>query len=199
MEQIITKLEYADKKKVRVYINDEFSFLLYQNDIRKYGLEEGMLMEEAKYNQIMEETIIRRAKQKAMALLKRMDRTEQELRMKLKQTEYPALAIETAIDYVKSYHYIDDARYLENYIRYKKGTKSLRVIEMELRQKGIDKESIRAALEEGALGDEEALKKAIRKKAKNWDAMSCLEKRKVFAYLYRKGFKTEDIRKYLEF
>ena len=45
----------------------------------------------------------------------------------------------------------------------------------------------------------EALKKAIRKKAKNWDTMSYLEKRKVFAYLYRKGFKEEDIRKYLEF
>ncbi|MSS63368.1 regulatory protein RecX [Velocimicrobium porci] len=199
MEQVITSLEYVEKKKVRVYINDEFAFPLYQSEIKKYSIEEGQFIEQERYNKIMEEIIFRRAKQKAMNLLKRMDRTEQELRTKLRQAEYPSAAVETAIEYVKSYHYIDDLRYAENYIRYKKGTKSIRMIEMELRQKGIDKESIRSALEEETISDDEALKKAIRKKAKNWDTMSYLEKRKVFAYLYRKGFKEEDIRKYLEF
>lgn len=199
MEQVITKLEFLEKKKVNVYVNDEFAFLLYRNDIKKYGLEENMILEQSLYEQILEETLTRRAKQKAMALLKRMDRTEQELRLKLKQTKYPEVSIETAIDYVKSYHYIDDRRYVENYIRYKKGTKSIRIIEMELKQKGIDKELIREVCEEESVCDDEALKKAIRKKVKNWEELDYVERRKVFAYLYRKGFKEEDIRKYLEF
>lgn len=199
MEQVVTGLEYIGKRKVRIYINDEYAFSLYPSEIKKYNIEENQLIEQEKYDSIMREVIVRRAKQKAMDLLKRMDRTEQELRIKLKREEYPLIAVEAAIDYVKSYHYIDDIRYIENYIRFKKGTKSIRLIEMELRQKGIDKESIHAVLERESLNDDEALKKAICKKVRNWEEMSFLEKRKVFAYLYRKGFKEEDIHKYLEF
>lgn len=199
MEQIITCLEYENQRKVKIYINDSYAFLLYQNDIKKYGLEEGMQIEQDLYDKIMEETIYRRAKQKAMAVLKRMDRTEQELRFKLEQTGYPHTAVERAIEYVKSYHYIDDMRYAENYIRYKKSNKSIRMLEAELIRKGIDKESIRFVLEQSEVNDEEALKKAIKKKVKNWEGMTYQEKSKVFSYLYGKGFKQEDIRKYLEF
>lgn len=199
MEQIITCLEHESQKKVKVYINDAYAFLLYHNDIKKYGLKEGMLIEEQLYNQIMEETIFRRAKQKAMAILKRMDRTEQELRYKLVQTGYPELAVENAIEYVKAYGYIDDIRFVENYFRYKQGNKSIRMIEAELIKKGINKENIQLVLEEMTVSDDEALKKAIKKKAKNWEELTFQEKSRVFSYLYGKGFKQADIRKYLEF
>lgn len=199
MEQIITCLEYEGQKKVKVYINDSYAFLLYYNDIKKYGLKERMVIEEQLYDQIMEETIIRRAKQKAMAILKRMDRTEQELRIKLIQTGYPELAVQKAIEYVKAYHYIDDIRYVENYIRYKQGNKSMRMIQAELVKKGIERENIQLVLENVTISDDEALKKAIRKKVKNWEEMTFQERSRVFSYLYGKGFKQEDIRKYLEF
>ena len=130
MEQVVTGLEYIGKRKVRIYINDEYAFSLYPSEIKKYNIEENQLIEQEKYDSIMREVIVRRAKQKAIDFLKRMDRTEQELRIKLKREEYPPVAVEAAIDYVKSYHYIDDMRYIENYIRLKKGTKSIRLIEM---------------------------------------------------------------------
>lgn len=73
---IITKLESGLQKKVRVYIDNEYVFLLYANDIRRYKLEEGMELTKEQYMRIIDETIFRRAKQKALAILKRMDRTE---------------------------------------------------------------------------------------------------------------------------
>ena len=194
---IVTKLEKVDTKKTKVYLDEEYAFILYPQDLRWYKIKEGLEVSEELYCQIMEETIIRRAKQKAMALLKRSDRTEKELRIKLKQSEYPEMAIDEAVSYVMKYGYVDDERYLENYVFYKKGQKSLRVIEMELQQKGLSKEQIREQIEKEELNDGEAIQKAIRKKIGAKSELSYEETQKVAAYLYRKGFKEEDIRKYL--
>lgn len=194
---IVTKLEKVDTKKTKVYLDDEYAFILYPQDLRGYKIKEGIEVSEELYCQIMKETIIRRAKQKAMALLKRSDRTEKELRIKLKQSEYPESAIEEAVSYVMKYGYVDDERYLENYLFYKKGQKSIRVIEMELQQKGLSKEQIREQIEKEELNDGETIQKAIRKKIGAKSELSYEETQKVAAYLYRKGFKEEDIRKYL--
>ena len=193
---IITKLEICHTKKTRVYIDEEFAFVVYPQDIRKYSLKENMELSEIIYRQIMEETIIRRAKQKAMALLQKSDRTEKELSFKLKQAEYPQIAIDYAIEYVKNYNYIDDNRYLEQYISYKKRTKSMRVMEMELRQKGISKEQIQEQMEKEAVTDEIAIEKAIRKKIGQKEQLTFEEKQKIASYLYRKGFTEKDIRTY---
>lgn len=194
---IITKLEKCNAKKIRVYIDEEYAFIVYPQDIRIYALKEDMELSEKLYNQIMEETIIRRAKQKAMALLKKSDRTEKELYFKLKQAEYPKTAIECAIEYVKSYNYVNDDRYLEQYVSYKKGTKSIRVMEMELKQKGLSKEQIQEQLEKEEVTDEVAIQKAIRKKIGRKENLTFEQMQKIASYLYRKGFKEEDIRTYL--
>ena len=194
---IVTKLEKVDKKKTKVFLDEEYAFILYPQDLRLYKIEEDMEVSEELYCRIMAETIIRRAKQKAMALLKRSDRTEKELYIKLKQNEYPEEAIEEAISYVMKYGYIDDERYLENYVFYKKGSKSMRIMELELQQKGLSKEQIRKQLEREEFNDEEAIQKAIRKKVGTQTELSYEETQKVAAYLYRKGFREDDIRKYL--
>ncbi len=193
----VTKLEKIDTKKTKVYLDGEYAFILYPQDLRKYKIVENAELSEEKYNEIMTETVIRRAKQKAMALLKRSDRTEKELRLKLKQNEYPEEAIEEAVAYVMKYGYVDDERYLENYVFYKKGSKSKRIMELELQQKGLSKEQIREQMEKEEVNDEEAIQKAIRKKIGTKTELSYEETQKVAAYLYRKGFKEEDIRKYL--
>ncbi len=194
---IVTKLEKIDTKKTKVYIDEEYAFLLYPQDLRLYKLEEGMEVSEELYHQIMTETVIRRAKQKAMSILKRSDRTEKELRLKLKQNDFPEEAVDEAVAYVMKYNYVDDERYLENYVFYKRGSKSKRMIEMELQQKGLSKELIREHMEQEEVNDEEAIQKAIRKKIGTKSELSYEETQKVAAYLYRKGFKEEDIRKYL--
>lgn len=194
---IVTKLEKVDSKKTKVFLDEEYAFTLYPQDLRIYKLKEEMEVSEELYHQIMTETVIRRAKQKAMALLKRSDRTEKELRIKLKQSEYPEAAIEEAISYVMKYGYVDDERYLENYVFYKKGQKSIRVMELELQQRGLSKEQIREQMEKEEVNDEEAIRKAIRKKIGTKAELSYEETQKVAAYLYRKGFREEDIRKYL--
>ena len=48
-----------------------------------------------------------------------MDRTEAQLREKLLQAEFSPELVEEAVAYVKSFGYIDDERYVRNYIEYR--------------------------------------------------------------------------------
>ena len=84
--------------------------------------------------EFLQKKIIRRA----MHLLEHMDRTEKGLRDKLRQSDYPEDMIEYAIAYVKSYGYVDDARYARNYIRYRLDQKTRQQLMQELYRKGVD-------------------------------------------------------------
>ncbi len=194
---VITKLEEIGKAKVKVYIDEEYHFLLYQKDIKIHGLKENESISNAVYEDIIVNTVIRRAKQKAFAILKTMDRTEQELSTKLKQSNYTDEVILKVIEYMKSYHYIDDARYASNYVYHKKNSKSKRQIQIEMTQKGIEKEYMEEAFSQEYEDEETAIQKAINKKCKGLDNMTKEEKLKLSMFLYRKGFQMDLIKKYV--
>ncbi|MBR4767647.1 MAG: regulatory protein RecX [Lachnospiraceae bacterium] len=90
--------------------------------------------------------VILLAKKKALSLLNYCDRTEYQLRKKLEEGEFPPQAIEEAIRYVYSYHYLDDRRYAENYILAKRDEKSVFEIREELKLRGVDSEIIEESL-----------------------------------------------------
>lgn len=196
----ITKLERIEngKGKINVYIDDEYHFILYQKDLNNYRLEENSSITEGQYEDIYKNTVLRRAKQKALAILKYMDRTEQELRMKLKQYGCTENLINDVLAYINKYHYIDDYRYAANYIRFKKNSKSKRVLSMELNQKGISKEDIEQAFANEYEEEDTAILKAISKKCKDLEALTYEEKRRLATSLYRKGFSMDLIHKYLK-
>ena len=194
----ITKIEKLDKGKYKIYIDNEYCFCLYQKDLSLHHLNEYSDITDTVYQDIYQNTVLRRAKQKAMAILKFMDRTEQELIFKLKQADYSDTVISDALAYIKNFHYIDDERYALNYIRFKKDTKSKRQIYAELIQKGIDKRYIDQAFSEEYESEDSAVQKAIAKKTKDVDAMTEEEKTKLTASLYRKGFQLDLIKKYIK-
>ena len=61
-----------------------------------------------------EESREKEAIRKAMRLLVSRDRSEQELRDRLAREGYDPESAEAAIEYVKSYGYVNDRRYAEN-------------------------------------------------------------------------------------
>ena len=59
------------------------------------------------------------ARRKAMLLLEHMDRTEKGLSDRLRQAGFSAEATEDAMNYVRSYGYLNDYRYAMNYISFR--------------------------------------------------------------------------------
>ena len=134
-----------------------------------------------------------------MNLLKTSDRTVRQLRDRLRHDGYPEEIAEKALDYVASYHYTDDERYAENYIRQQSGRKSRKVILLELEKRGVDSDVIREAF--SAVGQESAdvgaIRKLIRKRGYDAAHASWDEQQKLTGYLMRKGFEAADIRSVL--
>lgn len=137
-----------------------------------------------------------RAKKRALHLLERMDRTEHQLREKLRASEYPEEVIEEAIEYVKSFHYIDDERYAETFTRYKKEKMSRQQIKQKLMLKGVSREIISNAIEDEYDVDETVhIRSILEKKHYLADVSDEGEFRRVYNYLLRRGFRSSDILK----
>ncbi len=200
----VTGIVPIDKKRSRIYIDEEPAFILYKGELRQLGINEGEEMSEVTYGEITERILPKRAKLRAMNLLKSRTYTEKQLRDKLKDGEYPENIIEEAIEYVSSYNYINDRRYAEEYIRIHLTDKSRMRIKQDLIGKGISSETIAEAFdnctEEGFVIDEVSqAEKLLQKRGytpgpdpdpKEWN--------KQYAFLARKGFSSEIIRKALD-
>lgn len=192
---LITQISELDKKRMMIRTEEGNSFVLYKGEVRKLALQEGEELPAEVYEEIRSEILIKRARKRAMFLLEKMDRTESQLRDKLRQGFYGDDIIEDAISYVKGYHYIDDTRYARAYVRCQKERKSKRQIKVDLLQKGVDREVVDAAIESEyeAQNEQELILEWIEKRHYSIENSDIKEKQKMYQFLMRKGFRSEDI------
>lgn len=192
---IIQQAEPLEKGRMRIHLDSGEAFVVYKREIGHLELEAGSSWTEEQYQELLAEILIPRAKKRAMHLLEKMDRTETQLREKLRQNEYPECAIEEAIAYVKKYRYVDDLRYACNYIRYRSQSKSKRILVLELSRKGVSKKQIEQAMEQECAVEDESAKilKWIEKKQYQSQTADMKQKQKMYQFLLRKGFRSEDV------
>lgn len=147
-----------------------------------------------------EEDLLKKAKLRAMHLLNICDRTEAELREKLKKSEYPQEIVEQAMQYVKSFGYINDLRYAENFIRSRKEKKSKKEILYLLSEKGIASEITASAMKEYYCEGDSVLAIRALVKKRHYESKTAddRERQKIYGYLARKGFSYRDIVKALQ-
>ena len=187
-----------DKRRSRVLTDEELTFVLYRGELRKYEVEEGGQLPSSVYDQILREVLFKRAKERCLYLLKARDRTEQEIRRKLREGFYPEAAIDYAVEFLKEYRFVDDEKYGRNYIRIYGGRKSRKQLEFELRNRGLDREEIGLLLEEGDIDEAEQILRYLRKKGYEKDVTPPKECARLAAALGRKGFSFDEIRRVME-
>ena len=190
----ITKVQALTKQKYRIFLDGESAFAVYKGELSRYHLEEGAVLPPEVYEELVNRVLKKRATLRAMHILERTDKTEAQLRRKLEESEYPKEAVESAIAYVTSYGYLDDRRYAEHYIEWKKQGKGKARLKMELVQKGISREIIEEVLESTDFGEtREMIRQIILKKRKTDIPMNEKEKQRLYGFLMRKGFSSSDI------
>lgn len=196
----IMEIAELDKKRMRIVLEDRSSFALYKGEARQYGLQQGEELSEELFEEICEKVLVKRARKRAMHLLQRMDRTEAQIRTKLALGLYPDDVIDSAVDYVKGYRYVDDLRYAQNYVRNHKEKKSRRKIYMELLGRGISSELAQQAVEEEFQqeNEEQLIRQWIEKKKYSPQTDDLKEKQRMCQFLMRKGFVLNDILRTLE-
>jgi regulatory protein len=135
---------------------------------------------------------------KAMELLLYKSRTEKELTDKLLEKGYSEDEIKEAVRYVKSYGYLNDEAYVEQYVSLKAKEKGRSLLKMELKQKGVDESLIDEALMEIEDDEEQIIYDLIKKRAGEPRDLDEKEYRRLFAYCARRGFSGSKIHKALK-
>ncbi len=189
----VTTIQDLTKKKSRIIFDSGESIVLYKGEISKYRIVCDEEISPSSYDEIFNKVLPKRAKLRAMNLLKSRPYTEMKLREKLVQNGYPSGIVDLAIEYVSSFGYIDDTRYAEEYVYTYRERKSQKRIASELAAKGISRDIISRVLasevnEGSELAEEEQIRKYLVKKGLIDKELSYEDKAKLKASLYRKGY-----------
>lgn len=185
----ITALEVQKKNpnRVNVHLDGEFAFGLAR--ITAAWLKVGNMLSDEKIAALQAEDMRERALQQALLFLSYRARSEKEIRQNLKKHEYSADAIEHTLNRLRENRLANDNEFARGWVENRSTfrPRSRRALTMELRQKGLDEETVKAAVsevDEQALAYETARKRAPRLKGLEWSEF----RRKLSEYLARRGF-----------
>ncbi len=137
------------------------------------------------------------AREYAFLLLKFRQRSAQEIRQRLKKKKFTPQAIEETVSFLKEKKFIDDLSFARAWVaeRLKKPF-GLRRIKLELSQKGISAPVIEESLMQAKDGyaEEEVVREVARDRfarLRGIEPQKC--KRRLYGYLFRRGFSPEVI------
>lgn len=157
-------------------------------------------METKKYNldvskMSKEDWSLNNCKERSIYILTNYNKTEKQLRDKLKQSgKYNVEIIDKTIIFLKEHNFLNDKNYANRYIELHKNAYSKKVIRQKLIIKGIKSEIIDEAFSENeeSIDEIQVIKKLLLKKCPDYyekmEDMDIKEKQKLYSFLMRKGF-----------
>lgn len=193
--RLISKIE-AQKRKGRynVYIDDQFAFGVDEEVLLRFELKKGLHVTPELQKKIETEDTFYKAYQKTLNYLSYSLRTEKQIRDYLIKNDI-ALYTERIVEKLKETKLIDDLMYAESYVRSMANVnqKGPRNIEQDLKQRGVEENTIWDALEE--YPEEQQLENAIELAEKKWsktrNSSGFESVQKVKQYLVNKGYSFE--------
>jgi regulatory protein len=177
------------------------AFTLSEEILFRSGLQIGDELDSAAISRLLADDDVARATEAALQFLSYRARTEQEVRDRLKRGGFAPEAIDATIVRLNEWRYLDDAdfarRWVENRARGK--PRGQRLLQQELRKKGIDAETSKQAIAEADLDEVTAATELARKRLSTMAGEDPVAvRRKISAYLARRGYGFDVVRKALE-
>lgn len=185
---LVTKIESGKNKRYRVYGDDMFLFTLYKSELKRYQIQENVMLDDSVISSILDEIIYKRAKERALYLLEKRPLTVFMLRDKLRSHEYPETVVNKVIQFLEKYHYLDDGEYIRMYIAAYSNKKSKKQIVFDLMHKGISKNFIDIYLDENEYSEQVGFEKQFERYVRGKNLDNLVVRQKVFRYFYAKGY-----------
>lgn len=182
-----------NRHKFEVKLNGEISsFFLVEEVMVKYHIEVGKPIEIAEMMHIQEESDVIEGFSKALKLLERTMKTEKEISQYLLSKKFCESAILRINQKLKEYGYIQDLDYAKLYVSRACQFKGKRMVEYELKQKGVADSFIHEATSQ--IGSEAEVIQAIATKYMKNKPKTKENQAKLFRHLLGKGFEMEEVK-----
>jgi len=180
-------VQKRNPNRVNIHLDGEYAFGVAR--IVAAWLRVGAELDEKKIEQLQAEDARERAFQQAMLFLSYRARSESEIRQNLRKHEIPELVIDLTLDRLRQDGLANDNEFAQAWVENRSTfrPRSRRMLAMELRQKGLDDESMHSALknvDDEPLAYEAAKKRATRFKDLEWSEF----RKKLSDFLARRGF-----------
>jgi len=185
----ITALSVQKKNpnRVNIYLDGEFAFGVAR--ITAAWLKNGDELSDEKIVKLQAEDAREWAYQQALLYLSYRVRSEKEIQQNLKKHEVPEDVIEETLERLRQANLANDNEFAQTWVENRSAfhPRSRRALAMELRQKGLDDETVHSAIssvDEDALAYEAAQKRLGRLKGLEWNDF----RKKLSEFLARQGF-----------
>ncbi len=185
-----TRLKKHLGARANVFIDGKFSFALSLDLVFKHGLRPEMLIDATKLSELLREDGESKAFATAANFLGFRARSRDEIRKRLERDEWSEEVIARVIERLADLKLLDDAQFAADWVgaRERSKPRGARLLQQELRQKGIAKEEIQAALPDADAELENALAALgkIARKLENYQGRE--QGQKAIEMLARRGF-----------
>lgn len=190
-----------DPERVNVIIDGAFAFGLSADLVLEAGLAKGVTLTLAESADLLARDEVRQATTAAIRLLGHRARSERELRQRLRQKGFNGPAIDQAITRLRDWHYLDDEDFARRWVegRQEHQPRSERLLTLELRQKGVDKETIDEVIADAEVDEQADALALARRKAGSYRGLEPdVQRRRLAAFLARRGYSYDVIRPVLD-
>jgi regulatory protein len=190
--------QQKNKNRVNVYLDGVFGFGIDLDNLVLSGIKEGKDFTQEEIEKIIKKAELQKTWEKLLKFASLRPRSEKEIRDWFKRKKIHISLYKNLFNRLKHLELIDDFKFAQWWVeqRITFRPKGKKVLEMELRQKGIKKETIEKVLNDFPIDEEKMAKDLISKNAYKWRG---LEKRKSFEkksqFLLRKGFCWDVVKK----
>ena len=184
-----------DKRRCNVYVDGRFYCGLTLESVVKYRLKVGQSIDAERLSEIQLESERNTALDKALTYISASQKTKREIRTYLEGKGYLPPVCEYVLEKMSDYGFADDGAYATAYAESAIKKKGKRLIEMELKRKGISDEEIDAATQD--LGGEAETAKRILEKYMRGKEMDKTTLQKAYRHLMGKGFDYDTAREAL--
>lgn len=183
----VTKLEEAGKNRYFLYLDGHYFASVDTAICRTFGLEVGRAIGEEDMIRLLEEALVRKARERALHLLDRQPYTRRALRDKVVRTNDPVYT-DLALDQLEEAGILDDFSYgcalAEELIQTKYA--SNRQIEETMRRRGVSREAMSRVKEALPADETNRVRALVLRRLRCTDGP--LDEKKLLAALLRKGY-----------
>jgi len=183
-------------KRVNIYLDGKFGFGIDLENYVTLGLKVESELTDEKVKEIIKKAEFQKTLEKILKFATLRLRSEREVRGWLKRKKVHESLHKDLFDRLNHLDLVDDRKFTEWWVgqRLEFSPRAKRIIDYELRAKGIKKEVIDEVLSEVKVDEEGVAKTLLEKKSYRWKKISKLErKKKMTEFLARKGFSWEII------
>lgn len=184
--------QVKDKRRCNIYLDGRFCCGLTLEAAMKYRLKAGQQITPERLSEIQLESEKNTALDKALTHISASRKTEREIRDYLSKKGYLSAVSDYVLEKMRGYGFVDDEAYAAEYAEQAVKKKGRRLIEAELKRKGVSDDAIDRATER-LQGEEESACR-IAEKYMRGKTLDKANLQKTFRYLLGKGYDYETAR-----